>query len=135
MSRWFLVIVAACGGSPPHAGPVTPALQPSVANLVWYRALSTCAQGPYEVALDASNPKYGEDFELQVHTPRKLALEAVMLVDGAEVDRTHGVFDDHGATSGKPDNAKCIADAHERLVLGRTSGGAGTPGAPSSGVT
>jgi len=133
MSRWFVLLLVACGGSPPHppAGPVVPALQPSVAGLQWYRALSTCAQGPYEVTLDASHARYGEDFELQLHTPRKLALDAVILVDGTEVDRTHGVFDARGSAGGKPDNAKCIADAHERLVLGRT-GGTATPGTPAT---
>ena len=121
-----LIVLAACGGS--HHTSSTPraiGIEPNVAELSWYRAATTCAQGPFELAVDATNEKYGEDVELQLHTPRAVAIEAVVLADGVEVTRAHAVYDASGATSAKPANARCIADAHERLVLGRGGGGAG----------
>ncbi len=130
-ARSLLLLLAGCGGSSAH--PAIPeakkiAIEANVAELSWYRAVSTCAQGPFEVSVDATGSKYGEDVELQLHTPRAVALDAVVLADGAEVARTHAVYDSGGTTTQKPANARCIADAHERLVIGRIGGGGGTGG-------
>ncbi|MGE3768672.1 MAG: hypothetical protein AB7L94_40855 [Kofleriaceae bacterium] len=135
---FMVILVAACGGGATR-GPttssgtlVTPALEPQVGELHWYRAVSTCAQGPFEVELPVTGNKYGEEVELRVATPRKIALHAVVVVDGAELAKDQTTIDRDGRASGAPDNAKCIADARERLVLGRTGGGGGTttPGTP-----
>jgi hypothetical protein len=141
--------LAACGGSSPHpaAGvatrpePLAIALVPTVADQAWYRSLSTCAQGPYELELVADGGRWEEDLELRVTTPRRVAINAVMLVDGVEVGRTANVFDAHGAAGGTPENSRCVADARERLQLGRTGtgggggGATGTPGTPGIRVT
>ena len=140
-SLMFTVIaVAACGGGATQgpttpAGPTTstsqtPALEPQVGELQWYRAVSTCGQGPFEVEVPATGNKWGEEIELRIATPRKIALHAVMVVDGAELAKTDTVIDRDGRTSGAPDNSKCIADVRERLVLGRAGTGTGTPGTP-----
>ena len=131
-----LLVVSACSHGPKApAGPPPIALEPNVDELRWYHAPQTCAQGPFEVAVPATGAKYGEDVELQLHTARKVAIDAVVLADGVEVDRVHGVYDGGGASGGKPDNARCIADAHERLALGRTGtgGGGGEPGTSAGG--
>jgi hypothetical protein len=130
-------MAAACGGAP--KGPAAPAsegprLVPRV-DLQWYRVRSTCAQGPFELEVPVAANRYGESVELELHTPRAIALDAVILVDGKEVARTHGVFDDHGHTSAAPANARCIADAKERLVLAHPDtpgGGPGTPATPGT---
>lgn len=116
----WLFVTAACGGSPgpraPHA-PDEPRLEPKVAEQTWYRAQSICGQGPFEVELPTVGAKWGEEVELLVHTPRKLALHAEVIADGQQVEaRTFG---------DRPDNARCIADAHERLVLAHAGGGSG----------
>lgn len=129
--------LAACGGSskaPRGPEAVEIRLEPVVAEQTWYRAVSTCGQGPYEIELPAAGARWGEDVELRVRTPRRVALQAVILVDDAEVARTSGVFDGTGVATGKADNTRCVADARERLVLGRSGGGTpgmpGTPGTP-----
>jgi len=105
------------------------ALVPTVSDQIWYRSVSTCAQGPYELELVAEGGRWEEDFELRVSTPRKVALHAVMLVDGVEVGKTADVFDARGPASGTADNTRCVADARERLQLGRaTPGGGGSTG-------
>jgi hypothetical protein len=134
-SLMFMVITvaAACGGG--AKGSTTPRsseprLEPQIGDLQWYRAVSTCGQGPYEVEVPVTGNKWGEELELRVATPRKIALHAVMLVDGTELAKTNTVIDRDGQASGAPDNSKCVADARERLVLGRTGGGGSTPGTP-----
>lgn len=123
----FLLLAGACHHEPAHpAGPPPIALEPRVEALRWYRAPTPCGQGPYELAVDASDARYGEDVELQLHTPRKVAIDAVVAEDGRELARTHATFDRAGATSGAADNARCVADARERLQLGRTGGTPGT---------
>jgi len=129
-----LVSLGACGGSSPRsAAPIVTspsiALVPTVSDQIWYRSVSTCAQGPYELELVAEGGRWEEDFELRVSTPRKVALHAVMLVDGVEVGKTADVFDARGPASGTADNTRCVADARERLQLGRaTPGGGGSTG-------
>ena len=134
---FMVILVAACGGSSTR-GPTTmpatsstPQLQPQIGELTWYRAVSTCAQGPFEVEVPATGNKWGEEFELRLATPRKIALHAVVVVDGVELAKNEATIDRDGQTSGAPDNSKCVADARERLVLGR-SGGGGTPGTPGT---
>lgn len=127
--------LVACGGSakgPAAPHDAAPRLLPSIAEQTWYRASSTCGQGPYEIELPTAGARWGEDFELRLKTPRRVALQAVILVDDAEVARTTGVFDGNGQVSGKAENTRCVADARERLVIGRTGtgGGTGTPGPP-----
>jgi len=127
--------LVACGGS--AKGPAAPQddapkLFPTIAEQTWYRATATCGQGPYEIELPTAGARWGEDFELRLKTPRRVALQAVILVEDDEVARTTGVFDGNGQVSGKADNTRCVADARERLVIGRTGsgGGTGTPGTP-----
>ncbi len=129
----LLTALAACRGGKGSQGPqvVEPRLLPGIAEQIWYRATSTCGQGPYEIDLPATGARWGEDFELRLHTPRRVSLQAVILVDGAEVARTSGVFDGTGNARGKADNTRCIADARERLAIGR-AGGPGTPGTPGT---
>lgn len=127
--------LVACGGSgkgPQDPRLVEPRLLPAIADQTWYRSTSTCGQGPYEIELPAAGARWGEDFELRLHTPRRVALQAVVLVDDAEVARASGVYDASGSAAGKPDNTRCVADARERLAIGRsgTGGGTGTPGTP-----
>jgi hypothetical protein len=129
-----LGLIGACGGAPRHPSTqVEIGLEPAIALQQWYRSQSTCAQGPYEIDLPVSGARWGEQLELRLHTPRRVAINAVIVADGAEVERTAAVFDGGGQVQGKPDNARCIADAHERLTLGRTgTGGGGTPGTPGT---
>ena len=140
----MVILVAACGGGSASrsasSGPTTPArpvvtapqLEPAIGELRWYRSVSTCAQGPFEVELPVTGNKWGEEWELRLATPRKIALHTVVLVDGVEVAKDEATLDRDGRTSGAPDNSRCVADARERLVLGRSGGGGGgsTPGTP-----
>src|SRR5262245_9071242 len=103
----LLAVVAACGGG--HKPAATYATQPpkkiiglapTDVVLDWYRVPVPCGQGPYEVELPASdNTKYDELVELRLHSPRGVALHAVLLVDGAEVARTQGTYDLQGANA------------------------------------
>ncbi len=139
--RWALAgtLVAACGGKSPapqaygaspataaNGGTVEPALEPQVASQQWYRAQTTCSQGPYELEVQGSGAKWGEEFELRLHTPRNVALHAVILVDGKETSVIDEVFSTDGTIGHKPHNARCVASARERIVLGRTYPGTGT---------
>ena len=133
----FATLVLGCGGRAP--APQVPQgdeirLEPVIAGQQWYRAVSTCAQGPFEVEVPATGAKWGEDIELRLHTPRRVGLHAVILVDGKETEVQDAVFDSAGTSGAKPENARCIADAKERLVLGRAGGGGGTgtPGTPGT---
>ncbi|MGN6109315.1 MAG: hypothetical protein ACTHU0_29680 [Kofleriaceae bacterium] len=139
MTRRFgsLVVMAslgACGGASKRANGPDIGIRPVVALQSWYRSPVDCAQGPYELELPAGTTRWGQDFELRVRTPRRIALHAEMVADGAEVGRAEGVFDETGRQGGRPDNTRCIADARERLALGRAGGGRvddpGSPGAP-----
>ncbi|MEO7094614.1 MAG: hypothetical protein ABI175_15260 [Polyangiales bacterium] len=127
-------LVTACGGGTGPRQPqlVEPRLVTSVVGQAWYRATTTCAQGPYEIEVPAVDAKWGQGVDLMLATPRKLALHAVLLVDDKEVTSTDAVFDASGRTHGKPDNARCIADAKERLVLRSTGGAGGRPGTPGT---
>ena len=136
MSRRLIwLALAACGGSPgpraPQAGaeadPDAIRLQPVVAEQIWYRATSTCGQGPYEIELAATGARWGEEVELLVHAPRAIALHADVVADGSQVANT--------TYGGKPDNARCVADARERLALAHAGGGGGGGGAPGQPVT
>ena len=139
---WITLLagLAACGGTakgPSAPVAVAPRLEPAVVGQTWYRAQSTCGQGPYEIEVPATGARWGEDFELRLRTPRRVAIQAVILVDDAEVVRAGGVFDGSGTAAGKAENTRCVADARERLVLGRPGGGGGgtgTPGTPGTRV-
>ena len=113
---------AACGG---HAdAPVAPrpiALEPVIAAQAWFRAPAPCGQGPYELELPITDAAWGEEIELRLATPRRIALHAVVIADDVEVARTQGVYGSSGATSGRPDNARCVADARERLAATRVA--------------
>jgi len=128
-------VVMACGGSGPKQPQVVePRLITSVAGQQWYRVRSTCAQGPYEIEIPAVDAKWGQGVDLMLATPRKLALHAVMLLDGVEVASASSVYDASGRVDGKPDNARCIADVKERLALRATGGGTAPPGQPGTPV-
>lgn len=124
----LLILVVACGGS---KQPTTPrvALEPKVDELRWYRASTPCGQGPYVFEVDATGAKYGEDVELLVATPRKVAFEARTTITGDAPRTASGVYDGTGIASGMPDNARCVADAKERLAIARGTG-SGDPGVP-----
>ncbi|HEU0035008.1 MAG TPA: hypothetical protein VFQ53_30490 [Kofleriaceae bacterium] len=144
--------VCACGSKPKPAAPVAPddidepaarggpeiRLVPSVAAQVWYRSPTSCGQGPYELELPLDDARWQQELELQLATPRRIALHAVLIVDGIEGQRTAGVFGPQGSTSGAADNARCVADTKERLAAlrggGGGSGGATTPGVPTGGT-
>src|SRR5690606_40363578 len=103
----FLVPVVVClvgcgGGATTARAPAadTPRLLPTVVAQSWYRAAASCAQGPFEIEVPVAGERWGEEVELHLHTPRAVALQAVILVDGAEVARTGGVFDARGETRG-----------------------------------
>jgi hypothetical protein len=118
-----LAVLAACGGhspAPRAPEPARPHLEPH-AEQTWYRATTICGQGPYEIELPTTGAKYGEEVSLELHAPRAVALRVEVLADGKQVaSRTFG---------GKPENARCVADAKERLAMAHagTSTGGGTP--------
>src|SRR4051794_38240896 len=117
MKRLCWIVVAACGSPGPKAPrvPDEPRLEPKVAEQTWYRAQSICGQGPFEVELPTVGAKWGEEVELLVHAPRKIVVHAEVLADDKQVDsRTFG---------DRPDNARCVADAKERLALAHAGGG------------
>ncbi len=133
VKRLLFLLIAACGGSPARPAapaPEEPRLVPSV-ELGWYRARATCAQGPFEVEVPIGGSRYGESVDLEVHTTHAIALDAVVLVDGKELGRTHGTFAAEGRTQTAAANERCLADARERGALVTPGTGApGTPGHP-----
>ena len=120
----ILVTLVACGRPKPPVAP-TPTLDPVISAQAWFRAPTICAQGPFELALPAAPPgpaaKWGEDVALRVVTPRAIALEALILADGVVIGRRSIVVASHGAIAGPPANHRCVADARERLALGRAT--------------
>jgi hypothetical protein len=136
--KWLsLAALAACGGSSHHAASPkveAPRLVPGV-TAKWYRSPVQCAQGPFEIELPVDAAKYGQDLELQLRTPRKIAFHAVILADDQELNTTDATMDASGHASGGPDNSKCVADARERLAYARAgNGGAGYSGAGNGGA-
>lgn len=143
MMRWMFrtavlaTLVTACGrsGGPSvesPAQPVEPRLVTSVAGQQWYRARSTCGQGPYEIEVPAIDAKWGQGIDLMLATPRRVAFHAVLIVDGREVMQSDGVYDPTGRVPGKPDNARCVADVKEQLALRANGGAGGPPGTPGT---
>src|SRR4051812_39536657 len=139
MKRLLLLALAACGG--PGHGPTTPQmvepkLVPTVAEQSWYLSSTTCAQGPFELTIPVGNAKYGDEIELALHTPRRIAIHAEVVADAKPLQTIDDTFDASGRVGGSADNARCVADARERLALVRgqrsqTPGGsATTPGSP-----
>jgi hypothetical protein len=124
--KWLsLAALAACGGGSHHAASPKgedPRLIPGV-TAHWYRSAVQCAQGPFEIELPVDVAKYGQDIELQLKTPRKVALHAVILDDDHELSSTDTTMDASGHASGAPDNSKCVADARERLAFARAGNG------------
>ena len=131
LRRCLIVLLVACGGSPKPARPpgeVEPvgiAIVPNVAAQAWYRSPTICGQGPYEIEVPVSGAKWGEELVLWLSTPRRVALNAVILGDDEEVAKTAALFDRNGRGHGKAENLRCIADAKERLAAVRGSGGGG----------
>lgn len=125
----------ACGGGA-RRGPAQPsastspyvgvALEQTVAEELWYRATSICGQGPYEIEVPVGNARWGEEVELRLATPRRIALHAVLVADDAEVAKDESVYNETGRTGGKAENTRCVADLRERIAAGRI-----TPGTPS----
>jgi len=124
-----------CHGSPPRATTPTTTtaesvdaaitLAPAVADTVWYRVVSICGQGPYELEVPVGDARWGEEVELRLATPRRIALHAVILADDAEAVKDAAVYDPGGKTGGKPENTRCVADVRERLAASRA-----VPGVP-----
>lgn len=136
--KWLsLAALAACGGSSHRAASPKvedPRLIPGV-TAHWYRSAVQCAQGPFEIELPVDAAKYGQEIELQLKTPRKVALHAVILDDDRELNTTDVTMDASGHTSGAPENSKCVADARERLAFARAGNGrAGNGGAGNGGT-
>ena len=111
------LLLAACGGGSPRpavsygaAAPPEPALEPAVTAQRWYRATSTCAQGPWELEIAPSGARWGEEIELRLATPRRIGLHAELLVDDDAPLAVDRVLDPRG---------------------GGTGGGGGTPGSPA----
>lgn len=135
--KWLsLAALAACGGSSHHAASPKvedPRLVPGV-TAHWYRSAVQCAQGPFEIELPVDAAKYGQDIELQLKTPRRVSLHAVILDDDHELNTTEATMDASGRASGAPDNSKCVADARERLAFARAGGDrtTGTTTAPGT---
>src|SRR4051794_40491077 len=123
--KWLsLAVLAACGGSSKRpASPVDtePRLIPGV-TAQWYRSSAPCAQGPFELELPVGDAKYGQELELQLKTPRKVTLHAVVLDADRELATDDATIDASGRATGRPDNARCVADARERLVYARAGG-------------
>jgi len=134
--------LAGCGGGQAQRAPTSPVdveLPDSLAmplddiklvNVVttqtWYRSPSNCGQGPYELVLPVAAARWGEAFELRLHTPRRVALIAVLLVDGQEVARADGVFDTVREVEGTAENARCVEDVRGRVAASRGGTGSGT---------
>ncbi len=142
LSPLLLATLAACGGgrrAPAAATPPAPqpiGIYPQVAHQAWYHVTARCAQGPFELEVPVAGAAYGEEVELRLQTPRNVALQAVVIADEQEVAKAGAVFASTGVTDGHADNSRCVADARERLALGRAGGGGpviGTPGGPGPG--
>src|SRR5262245_14165159 len=104
--KWLsLAALAACGGSThlqaPKVSDKEPRLIPGV-TAHWYRSAVQCAQGPFEIELPVDTAKYGQELELQLKTPRKVAMHAVVLADDSELSSTDATMDASGSTSGAP---------------------------------
>lgn len=127
--KWLsLAVLAACGGSSHHAATPKvedPRLIPGV-TAHWYRSPVQCAQGPFEIELPVEDAKYGQELELQLRTPRKVALTAVVLDGDRAINTTEATMDASGRANGAADNSKCVADARERLAYTRAGNGGGS---------
>ena len=131
----FAIGCLGCGGGAPPRGATTPsgpaiALEESVAEQVWYRATSICGQGPYEIEVPIAGARWGEEVELRLATPRRIALHAVIVADDAEVVKDAAVYDPQGKAGGKAENTRCVADLRERLAASRGGPGPGVPAGP-----
>jgi hypothetical protein len=131
----LVAVLCACGGSSHHAAsPGEIALVPRVQSTAFYRSKASCAQGPFEIELAVGAAKYGEQIELLVHTQHRIELHAVV-VDGAdELTSSEGIFGAEGRASGRPDNARCRADVHERIAAARGGSGGGSAGGTTGGT-
>ncbi len=109
-------------------GPAAPravGLEPAVAEQAWYRAPTPCGQGPYAIELALPESRWGQDVELRIATPRKLALHVTMSAEDTAGSSRDGIYGPEGLTSGEPDNQRCVADVHERLAASHSVGGGG----------
>lgn len=132
--KWLSIIVLAACGSRGPARPTPTVDAPHLvasSDLRWYRVDATCGQGPFELEVAAIGAKYGEIAELELHTTHAVALDVAVLIDGREVERSHGTYDRSGPSAAPPANAKCLASDHDKLVLAHAGpGGSKGPGAP-----
>jgi len=130
----LIAATASCGGSSSRdttpRGPATVeiGLAAGVASEAWYRSPTLCGQGPYEIEVPVSGIKWGEEIELRVATPRRIAVHATVIADGEEVRRTAELFDASGVGRGKADNLRCVAGAQERRAAVAGGGGGGGGG-------
>lgn len=132
MARMNFVMIATgamlAAGGLGCTGPVSPraiSLEPVVAEQAWYRAPAPCGQGPYVIELALPEARWGQDVELRIATPRKLALHVTMTDDRNAQSALDGIYGPEGRTSGPPDNKRCVADVHERLAASHAVGGGG----------
>ena len=72
-----------------------------------------CGQGPYELEIPVAGAKWGEEFELRLHAPHRVEVQAVVLADGTEVGRSGGVYTTQGEVivRVRPDNAVDVVDS------------------------
>ncbi|HUS28489.1 MAG TPA: hypothetical protein VMZ53_08270 [Kofleriaceae bacterium] len=142
----WLISLAACGGHAPApvapgAAPVQPPrLLPTIAEQTFYGSKASCAQGPFELEIPVGAAKYGEVIELSLLAPRRIALHATITAGDTELATIDDTFDASGRVGGNADNARCVADARERLAAERarragTQGPATTPGSRGSVTT
>jgi hypothetical protein len=77
-----------------------------------------CGRGPYEIALDLEPVKHGQGVSLLIATPRRrIALDAVIVVDGTEVASAANTYDSGGINLGRPDNQRCSAPVERVHVV------------------
>jgi hypothetical protein len=116
-SLFALVALAGCHHAAAPTGPKPISLDATIAEQAWYRAPTPCGQGPYELELPATESRWGEEVQLRLSSPRAIALHVVIVADDAEVGRIDGTFDRGGGpVQAPPENAKCVANAHEQLA-------------------
>jgi hypothetical protein len=119
----WLIALSACGGhtrAPAGPTPVqAPRLLPTVTEQSWYLSTASCAQGPFELDIPVGAAKWGEAIELSVRTPRRIAIHATITAGNSELATIDDTFDASGRVGGNADNARCVADARERLAAER----------------
>ncbi|HTL38727.1 MAG TPA: hypothetical protein VL326_36600 [Kofleriaceae bacterium] len=85
----------------------------------FYQSRTACAQGPFVLDIPVGAAKWGEAIELSVRTPRRIAIHATITAGNTELASIDDTFDASGRVGGNADNARCVADARERLAAER----------------